>query len=184
MGDESARPKPSRSDEILDAEQQQKIAEEVRLHFDSLAPKRPKKPNRSEATLTEEGDASSLLHDEDIPEFHKLQALESQTQAAVFWDGTSNPALEEFVETQYYQELNSIDKQHHTTGSGFIKGAVEAKEDEGSSSFRLQGIDGWRGRTVLVMKSNPATNDWIPRIDEEEAVFVSSKPARSEGSYP
>ncbi|KAG9440395.1 hypothetical protein H6P81_020560 [Aristolochia fimbriata] len=187
MGNESGATatKPSRSDEVLDAEQQKKITEQVQLHFDSLAPKRPKKPNRSESTtVSDDGDRASFFSDEEIPEFHKFQSLESQNQAAILWEGKSDPACEEFVETQYYQKLNSIDKQHHSTGSGFIKVAAESVGDGGESSFRLQGVNGWRGRTVSGMRSNPATNDWIPRTDEEEAVFVSSKPARSEGSYP
>ncbi|KAK4584771.1 hypothetical protein RGQ29_022463 [Quercus rubra] len=30
-------------------------------------------------------------------------------------------------------------------------------------------------------RSNPATNDWVPNIDEDQG-FVSSKPNRSESS--
>ncbi|CAK9166827.1 unnamed protein product [Ilex paraguariensis] len=37
---------------------------------------------------------------------------------------------EEFVETQYYKELDSIDKQHYATGSGFIKVVSEKSEEE------------------------------------------------------
>ncbi|CAK9169414.1 unnamed protein product [Ilex paraguariensis] len=37
---------------------------------------------------------------------------------------------EEFVETQYYKELDSIDKQHYATGSGFIKVVSEKGEEE------------------------------------------------------
>ena len=71
--------KPSRSDEVLDANEQLKIADQIRTQFDSLAPKRPLKPNRSEP----DPDASDVPNPVDsaaiIPELHKFQSLQSQS---------------------------------------------------------------------------------------------------------
>ncbi|KAG6728380.1 hypothetical protein I3842_02G170600 [Carya illinoinensis] len=85
------------------------------------------------------------------------------------------------VETQYYRELHSIDKQHHTTGSGFIRG-VGAEGEGGHEVLKLQnGQDGAGGVSCIESRSNPATNDWVPKINEDQ-VFVSSKPNGSESS--
>ncbi|KAF7809877.1 maternal effect embryo arrest [Senna tora] len=178
VGQRSAATKPSRSDEVLDAEEQEKIADQIRARFDSLAPKRPVKPSRSEP----DPDASLLHHhqsaDYNIPEHLKFQTLQSQSHAILNEEG-SEVVEDEFVETQYYEELTSIDKQHHTTGSGFIRVAREGGEEE---VLKLPETQMNGGETkVQCYKSNPAMNDWVPNIDEQE-VFASSKPNRSESS--
>nr|GMD58616.1 Maternal effect embryo arrest 59, putative isoform 1 [Ipomoea batatas] len=160
--------KPSRSDEILDPDQQLQIADQVRAQFDALAPKRPAKPNRSEPDSTLPMPAGDIA----IPELDKLQSLQSQ---AVFSE-TDKAEQEEFVETHYYDELVSIDKQHHTTGTGFIK--VVREGDENGYGYQLN--NGGNGFKAAVFKSNPATNDWIPSV-EDQVQFSSSKPNRSEG---
>ncbi|KAK3007747.1 hypothetical protein RJ639_013483 [Escallonia herrerae] len=106
--------KPSRSDEVLDPDDQLQMASQVRAHFDSLAPKRPIKPNRSDnsdhysAHLN--SDASVAVP---LPEFDKFLSLQSQSQAVI--PGANNAVeQDEYVETHYYQQLDSIDKQHHT----------------------------------------------------------------------
>lgn len=85
------------------------------------------------------------------------------------------------METKYYQELFSIDKQHHTTGSGFIKAVREGDESgyeiELPASHVDVGENKFRG-----YKSNPATNDWVPNLDHEHLDYVSSKPNRSEST--
>ncbi|XP_077231096.1 maternal effect embryo arrest 59 [Tasmannia lanceolata] len=168
--------KPSRSDEVLEADQQVKMTQEVRSHFDSIAPKRPKKPNRSE------GVSDDSLSDDDsigiIPELDKFRTLQSQSHIIYGKEGGGSYVEEDFEETQYYKELNSVDKQHYTTGSGFI-GMVADDGGDGSLLGGLQGF-GDGGRDMKGLKSNPATNDWIPKVDGEEAVFASSKPNRSE----
>lgn len=68
--------KPSRSDEVLDADEQIKIANEVRAHFDSLAPKRHTKPNRSEQDMA---DSAMPLLRHDMPEHDRLLSLQSQS---------------------------------------------------------------------------------------------------------
>ncbi|XP_031251465.1 uncharacterized protein LOC116109381 [Pistacia vera] len=73
--------KPSRSDEVLDADQQLRISYQIRAQFDSSAPKRPTKPNRSEPDLTTTDNPStpvSTTH-QNIPEFDKLRSLQSQS---------------------------------------------------------------------------------------------------------
>lgn len=69
--------KPSRSDEVLDADQQVQITNQVRARFDSMAPKRPTKPNRSESGETP-SPALSNIDQNNIPELDKLRSLQSQ----------------------------------------------------------------------------------------------------------
>lgn len=107
-------------------------------------------------------------------------------------------AQEEYVETQYYNELHSIDKQHHTvtyqfnhiyvsvlnfwifvlnldffsffeqTGNGFIR--VVGEVGEGGYDILLQ--EGTGGMAYTGFRSNPATNDWVPNIDEDQVLGV------------
>ncbi|KAL8245849.1 hypothetical protein R6Q59_007065 [Mikania micrantha] len=178
VGQPTATVKPSRSDEIIDPDQQLKLSQQVRSHFDSLLPKRPQKPNRSDPDYV----SPESLYDQSgaaIPELIKFQSLISQSQGIVSDDNP--PMEEEFVETGYYKELVSIDKEHHTTGNGFIKVATEKHGDDGLYDLRLQ-IGSYGGYRDQVFKSNPATNDWIPSsgdyFDQDE--YVSWKPNRSE----
>ncbi|KAK9163785.1 hypothetical protein Syun_004687 [Stephania yunnanensis] len=99
-----------------------------------------------------------VFSDDSIPELTKLRQLSSESQSICPEKEFSGTQVEEeFIETQYYTKLNSIDKQHHTTGTGFIRVSEESK---GSSSFQLQ-----QKREEAEVKtrlgSNPATNDWI-----------------------
>nr|KYP52434.1 hypothetical protein KK1_025739 [Cajanus cajan] len=167
--------KPSRSDEVLDGEEQLRIANQIRAQFDALEPKRPTKPNRSEPDAVAQHPAVSVI---DIPELHKFQSLQSTSHAIISSPGMVG-APDEFVETHYYKELISIDKQHHTTGSGFIKGMGEGGEggyDEIQLPHNHVNAAGQRA-----YKSNPATNDWVPTSHEYQE-FVSSKPNRSEST--
>lgn len=138
--------KPSRSDDVLDADEQERIANQIRAQFDSLTPKRPVKPNRSEP----DPDASTpfdhfVASSQDIPEHLRLRSLQSQShvcndlfflffsflnfslialelidsQAVISEEGPRD-VQDEFVETQYYKELTSIDKQHHTVRHHFF----------------------------------------------------------------
>ncbi|KAI3760952.1 hypothetical protein L1987_51356 [Smallanthus sonchifolius] len=178
VGEPTVTFKPSRSDEIIDPDQQLQISEQVRSHFDSLLPKRPPKPNRSDPDYV----ASELLSDEPvatIPELIKFQSLLSQYQGIISDDNAT--VEEEFVETGYFKELVSIDKQHHTTGNGFIKVAREEDGDDGFYELRLQ-IGSYGGFRDQIFKSNPATNDWIPSSGDyfDQDKHVSSKPNRSE----
>ncbi|XP_022741481.1 uncharacterized protein LOC111293042 isoform X2 [Durio zibethinus] len=169
--------KPSRSDEVLDADQQQQITNQVRAQFDSLAPKRPTKPNRSEPDLATITSNLPPAVDKNIPELDKLRSLQSQSHISA---GGDIMVQDEFVETQYYREMDSIDKEHHRTGSGFIRVMTEGGEGNG---YDIQLENGQGAENVVnrpIFKSNPATNDWIPNIEEDQ-VFVSSKPNRSEG---
>ncbi|KAJ6419809.1 hypothetical protein OIU84_029852 [Salix udensis] len=170
--------KPSRSDDVLDADQQLQITNQTRAQFDSMVPKRPSKPSRSESDTTPTPTSSlSNVEQNNIPELDKLRSLQSQSPVLLSVEG-ANLVQDEFVETQYYTELDSIDKQHHTTGSGFIK-VVGGEEDEKNGyGIQLSGAAAG-GRLVSCFKSNPATNDWTPS-PEDDQVFVSSKPNRSE----
>ncbi|KAI9113361.1 hypothetical protein K1719_015886 [Acacia pycnantha] len=89
------------------------------IKYDSLAPKRPSKSNRSEPNLDASLDHSTVVS-HNIPELLKFQSFQSQPHAMIL-DEPPKDAANEFVETQYYKELSSIDRQHHTTGSEFIR---------------------------------------------------------------
>ncbi|PWA56101.1 maternal effect embryo arrest 59 [Artemisia annua] len=175
VGQPSLTVKPSRSDEIIHPDQQLLISEQVRSYFESVLPKRPAKPNRSDPdsyVSTEPVDAT-------IPELVKFQSLVSQSQGIV--SDHKATAEEEFVETEYYKELVSIDKEHHTTGNGFIKVAREDNGNNSSYDIRLHtGTNGvYKNRVV---KSNPATNDWVPSSGDyyDQDKYMSLKPNRSE----
>ncbi|KAK7307661.1 hypothetical protein VNO77_40909 [Canavalia gladiata] len=170
--------KPSRSDEVLDADDQLKIANQIRAQFDALEPKRPIKPNRSEPDAFAQHPVDPAASHHNIPELHKFQSLQSHPHAVVSSVGFVD-AQDEFVETQYYKELSSIDKHHHTTGSGFINAV---REGEGGYEIQLLAShDDARQAHLRAYKSNPATNDWVPNFDEHQ-VLVSSKPNRSEST--
>ena len=72
--------KPSRSDEVLDANQQLQITNQIRAQFDSMVPKRPSKPSRSESdTTTTPTSSLSEIEQDNIPELDKLRSLQSQS---------------------------------------------------------------------------------------------------------
>ncbi|KAF2585258.1 hypothetical protein F2Q70_00033797 [Brassica cretica] len=104
--------KPSRSDEIADPDQQIKNTNQIRAGFDSLAPKRPTKPTRSEPGPF--GCFSTPEPTTDHPEADKFQTLQSQTHGDILHEGVSAAVQDEFLETEYYTSLTAIDKQHHT----------------------------------------------------------------------
>ncbi|XP_011625211.1 uncharacterized protein LOC18439074 isoform X1 [Amborella trichopoda] len=167
--------KPNRSEpeSLTPAEQQMSAMQQVRTHFESIAPRRPRKPNRSEPDSSDQGeeDEEQYLF---VPELHKLQALKSLSQPVCLENWS---LLEEFVKTGYYEELNSVDKQHHTIGKGFIR----VEEDGNRRGFFQLGGSTTEASRAIRVRSNPATNDWIPNHDEEERVPTSTKPGRSEG---
>ncbi|CAI8584725.1 unnamed protein product [Vicia faba] len=170
--------KPSRSDEVLDTGEQIRITNQIKAQFDALTPKRPIKPNRSDPE-TQNPVNSSTLSSHNIPELEKLRSLQSNSQAFPSSQGVVD-AEDEFVETQYYNELLSIDKQHHATGSGFIKAVREGDESGYEIKLPVSYVD--VGETqIRGYKSNPATNDWVPNLDQRQD-FISLKPNRSESS--
>ncbi|GMP31384.1 hypothetical protein CsSME_00005619 [Camellia sinensis var. sinensis] len=151
--------KPNRSDEVLDAVEQNRIANLVRAQFDSIAPKRPTKPNRSESDSPPPPPPPTPPPCQNIPlpEFQKFQSLQSQ---AIF--SGSFTSQDEFVETQYYKQLDSVDKQHHKTGSGFINVGREGGVHGYDLKLQNGHDNGGRIEDVMMFKTNPATNDWIP----------------------
>ncbi|KAL2906357.1 Meiotically up-regulated gene 60 protein [Bienertia sinuspersici] len=147
--------KPSRSDEVVDPQHQVQITDKVKAQFESMAPKRPIKPNRSEP----DAHAASLGHQpnnsqQPIPELQNLLSLNSTHHQVT---GEEWVEQEEFVETQYYKQLESIDKQHHTTGTGFIKATKEGGEN--GEKYKFNGGE-MKMEVLSEYKSNPATNDW------------------------
>ncbi|CAA2959662.1 Hypothetical predicted protein [Olea europaea subsp. europaea] len=159
--------RPNRSDIHLSKEEEVKIEEETRDYFDGLAPKRHTKPQRSEYSSAYT-DTLNSINDVNNPEYAEFQRLEKETQKLVY-EG-SKPA-EEFMETEYYNDLNCIDKQHHRTGAGFIQG-----ENTNGVSFSIAPDSAAEPHASC--KGNPATNDWTP--SSADMNFVSDKPKRSD----
>ncbi|CAI9097563.1 OLC1v1034026C2 [Oldenlandia corymbosa var. corymbosa] len=155
--------RPNRSDVHLSREEEAKMEEATRQHFDSLAPKRHTKPQRSEYSKTYT-DAVSLSGGDVIPpEFVEFQRLENDhSEKLVYKNG--NHEAEEFVETEYYKDLNGVDKQHHTTGTGFI-----SMDNMKGKSFSLDPDSDIDHHDSC--KGNPATNDWIPAPVDEVCMF-------------
>ncbi|CAK9139428.1 unnamed protein product [Ilex paraguariensis] len=161
--------RPNRSDVHLSKEEEAKIEGETREHFNGLAPRRHTKPQRSEYSsnytdVLSNGDDNGVT-----PEYAEFQRLENVSQKLVY---NGSEVAEEFVETEYYKDLNGIDKQHHTTGTGFIKA-----ENTNGESLRLAPDS--ETCCHASCKGNPATNDWIPAA-ADMMNFASDKPKRSE----
>ncbi|KAJ6830803.1 uncharacterized protein M6B38_352230 [Iris pallida] len=163
--------RPDRSDAHLPAEEQAKIEEEARNYFRRITPMRHTKPSRSEYS-SDYWDhlASSSDQYSSSPEFHKLQNLLQANPQKLVCDGSE--VVDEYVETDYYKDLNRIDKQHHTTGTGFIK--VEKPSDQYFDSALASDASPYGPPC----RGNPATNEWIPSADP--VVPVSHKPNRSD----
>lgn len=71
--------KPSRSDDVLDEDQQLMITNQIRAQFDSITPKRPLKPNRSEPDSSSPTPVHPIVVETFIPELHKFDSLQSQS---------------------------------------------------------------------------------------------------------
>ncbi|KAL6013252.1 hypothetical protein ACLOJK_003744 [Asimina triloba] len=102
--------------------------------------------------------------------FWKVQRLCSRDGDSALTIGAEEPAefaQEEFVETQYYSELNSIDKQHHSTGSGFIR-ATETSGDQ--FDIRLEGHESLVGEAMggcFLLKQAKQERELKKSADEE-----------------
>ncbi|KAJ3668897.1 hypothetical protein LUZ60_010847 [Juncus effusus] len=162
--------RPDRSDQNLSPEEAARVEAEVRDYFEKVTPKHPSKPCRSEPSDYTYSDSIDSADMELIPEFDKFQQLESRSQRLMVEGGE---VAEEYVATEYYNGINCIDKQHHTTGTGFIK-----VENANGTTFDVERVQFTTSANQPFYKSNPATNDWIPSTDR--VIPVSTKPNRSE----
>ncbi|KAG9453867.1 hypothetical protein H6P81_006771 [Aristolochia fimbriata] len=159
--------RPSRSDVHLSMEEETKRADETREYFDGIAPKRHTKPMRSEYSNLYE---DSLRSSDEIPELTKFQELEGHSEKVI---GKGSEPVEEYVETEYYKDLNCVGKQHHTTGTGFIK-----MENSSGKQFHLDPDTDIPNNHQEPCRGNPATNEWIPAA--ETVIAASGKPNRSD----
>jgi hypothetical protein len=169
--------KPSRSEELSSPEEQERRALEVQQYLEAHTPKRHLKPARSDAS-DQFVAAFGGQHDDDNdspsepPECHKYEELLAhstplQTQG-------SGVVSEDYTESGYYANLAAIDKQHHTTGTGFIfTGAPVQSFHLSASACESLGL---RHRHPC----NPAMNEWQPAPDT--ASPFTHKPLRSESS--
>ncbi|KAK1298226.1 hypothetical protein QJS10_CPB14g00808 [Acorus calamus] len=163
--------RPDRSDTHLTAEEEARVEGEAREFFEGIVPKRHTKPQRSEySTVYADALQPSDGAEDPIPELTKFQDLEAADPQKLVYNGSEPP--EEYVETEYYKDLNCIDKQHHTTGTGFIK--FESKTT--NVPHLVPDSDVFEHHESC--KGNPATNEWIPA--DEKVIPVSSKPKRSD----
>ncbi|XP_073157479.1 uncharacterized protein [Henckelia pumila] len=155
--------KPNRSDVQLSGEAAAQVEAATRDYFDRLAPKRPTKPQRSEHH-TNHADASfSSAVDSNIPELVQFQILEEEDTQKLQLNKVDDDDDEEFTETEYYRDLNCVDKNHHTTGTGFIK----ADDTKGKGKcFSLTQDSSSVTQHHHSCTGNPATNDWIPAKGE------------------
>ena len=160
--------RPNRSDVHLSAEEEAAIEAEAREYFDGVVPKRHTKPQRSEYASEYVDDLSNSKNDS-IPEFEQFQRLENDPQQKLVCNGGQVP--EEFVETEYYKDLSSVDKNHHTTGTEFIK------VEKSGKCFHIEECNDIACHESC--KCNPATNDWVP-APSTEVSFNSDKPKRSD----
>ncbi|GMH11176.1 hypothetical protein Nepgr_013017 [Nepenthes gracilis] len=147
-------------------DEEAKIEDETREHFDGLAPKRHTKPQRSDYSS---GYVDAADNTSAIPEYDEFQRLENDQQKLVY---NAAGVPEEFVETDYYKDLNCMDKQHHSTGTGFIK-----MEDTSGTAYKIAPDDATNSHAGY--KGNPATNDWIPASDDK-VTLAPGKPNRSD----
>ncbi|XP_020576551.1 uncharacterized protein LOC110022096 [Phalaenopsis equestris] len=159
--------RPERSDVHLPPEEAKRVEEETRRYFEKMIPKRRPKPARSDPDGLD-GDLGQFGGDSIPAELRKLQELNAGEQKLVC---EGDGAVEEYVETEYYTGLHCIDKQHHTTGSGFIK-----TEEQRSSNLNLKPVSAYSSPSSR--KCNPATNDWMPAA--ETVIPISHKPNRSD----
>ncbi|KAK2975873.1 hypothetical protein RJ640_015304 [Escallonia rubra] len=154
--------RPNRSDVHTSREEEAKIEGETRDYFDNLAPKRHSKPQRSDYSskyVEGQGTDNGV-----IPENLEFQHLQNDSQKLEYNGGK---VREEFVETEYYKDLNGVDKQHHTTGTGFIK-----MENTNGSSFSIDSDSACACHASC--KGNPATNDWIPAAADNVTLICAS----------
>ncbi|XP_008812878.2 uncharacterized protein LOC103723674 [Phoenix dactylifera] len=154
--------RPERSDAHVPPDEEVEREAEAREYFQESAPKRHPKPSRSDYS----SDALQSSDPHSIPELDKFRDLQKLVSAE------SHEAAEEYVETEYYKDLDCIDKQHHTTGTGFI-----GMEKSTGSSFELTPESDAPGCHPSC-KGNPATNEWIPSVDM--GVPASHKPNGSD----
>ncbi|XP_020107717.1 uncharacterized protein LOC109723682 [Ananas comosus] len=162
--------RPDRSDAHLTPEEEERREAEARDYFEGIAPKRHSKPSRSDYSSVYADSLPPSRRDDSIPEHHKFQHLEANSGQKLVCEGSE--VVEEYVQTEYYDDLNCVDKQHHTTGTGFIK-----MEKSNGSSFQITpDTDASDGHVSC--RGNPATNEWIPSADT--VVPTSHKPYRSD----
>jgi hypothetical protein len=85
-----ATTRPARSDPHLPHEEAARVEAEVRGYFDSVAPRRPAKPPRSDPSEDAQAEPAAVdAGDHDLPELRRLRDLEAKPQIrALFFSST------------------------------------------------------------------------------------------------
>lgn len=164
--------KPNRSEELASPEEQEEHARKVRAYLEANTPKRIHKPSRSDADDDLESNETRASGTFDPPERMKyLQLLATGAPLETLGSGEVN---EDYTESEYYNYMAAIGKEHHTTGTGFIK------IDKTPAGFHLS-IKNPQSRSFRERhRCNPAMNDWDPAPDT--SFVASNKPLRSESA--
>ncbi|KAG0484122.1 hypothetical protein HPP92_012206 [Vanilla planifolia] len=139
--------RPERSDAHLPPEEARRIEDEARRYYEEMKPKRHPKPARSDPSIDDVTEGEGLIYE-------------------------GGEVVDDYIETAYCVRLQVIDKQHHTTGTGFIK-----MDKPNGSDLNLKPIS--TNVSQASCKWNPATNDWVPEANQQ-MIPVSRKPNRSD----
>ncbi|KAG2697782.1 hypothetical protein I3760_07G122000 [Carya illinoinensis] len=119
------------------------------------------------------------MHNENIPELDKFRALQSRSQITFSADGA--PEVQDECGDPVLQGV-ALHRQTASHDRKRVYKGVGAEGEGGHEVLKLQnGQDGAGGVSCIESRSNPATNDWVPKINEDQ-VFVSSKPNGSKSS--
>jgi hypothetical protein len=113
--------KPDRSEDSVSLEEKEDHERKVRAFLEANTPKRKLKPARSDAD-----DLSSNGHDggDDTIQFdppERVKYLQLVANGVPLKTTGSGEVMEDFTESEYYKHMAAIDKEHYTTGSGFIQ---------------------------------------------------------------
>ncbi|CAM6086431.1 unnamed protein product [Calypogeia fissa] len=165
--------KPSRSEagEILNEEERAMYSKQVEEFLKATTPVRPLKPSRSDLDEALMNGESAVPADACKAEMERFKQLEAFGELLKTEGGTVND--DSYVETPYYDDLNSVDKSlHHQTGTGFIAtGQSELPFTVGEDAEKI---------FQTSTKTNPACNDWQPAPPKD--VPTEAKVRRSESS--
>lgn len=144
--------KPARSEDTLTPEDQEEYLRKAREYFDTLAPRRARKPRRSES----DDDAQEILVavPTEIPELKVLAQLKKSGEVILKGKVTVVDP-DEHEETGYYKCIETS-IEHSVLGTGFIQLGMKQELP------LKQELNSAHNKIFYETKTNPATNEWIP----------------------
>eukprot|EP00271_Cylindrocystis_brebissonii_P009733 TRINITY_DN2488_c0_g1_i1.p1 TRINITY_DN2488_c0_g1~~TRINITY_DN2488_c0_g1_i1.p1 ORF type:complete len:161 (+),score=26.91 TRINITY_DN2488_c0_g1_i1:123-605(+) len=155
--------KPTRSDDSFSEEEHAKYLKQAQDFFNKAAPKRTRKPRRSES----DDDPTTLVAvPTEIPELKVLAELNASGEVILKGKATVAEA-DEHLETNYYQGIETP-TDHVQFGTAFIP--LQLKP---FTPYQVE-----NSKEHKSIRTNPATNEWTPA--PSDFVATSSKPGRSD----